>query len=69
MLSQVNESQNSLQKSGNTHNCLQLLASIITERFDNTLKDQSNNYFREESKKECQEETTQNNADEPQGSL
>ena len=69
MLSQVNKSQNLRQTIGNTHNGLQLLASIITERFDNTLKDQSNYYLREESKKECQEETTQNKADESQASL
>ena len=69
MLSQANESQNSRQTTGNTHNGLQLLTCIITERFDNTLKDQSKYYLREESKKECQEETTQNKADEPQASL
>ena len=69
MLSQVNESQNSRQKIGNTHNGLQLLDSIITEWFDNTLKDQPNYYLREESKKECQEEAIQNKADEPQTSL
>ena len=51
MLSQVNESQNSRQTTGNTQNGLQFLASIITERFDNSLKDQSNYYLREESKK------------------
>ena len=69
MLSQVNTSQNSRQKIGNTHNGLQLLDSIITERFDNTLKDQFDYYLRDESKKECQEETTQNKADELQASL
>ena len=69
MLSQVNKSQNSRQTIGNTHNGLQLLARIITERFDNTLKDQSNYYLREDSKKECQEEITQNKANEPQASL
>ena len=63
MLSQVNESQNSRQTIGNTHNGLQLLANIITEKFDNTLKDQYNYYLREDSKKECQEESTQNKAD------
>ena len=35
----------------------------MNERFDNTPKDQSNYYIREESKKEYQEETTQNKAD------
>ena len=34
----------------------------MTERFDNTPKNQSNYYIREESKKEYQEETTQNKA-------
>ena len=63
MLSQVNASQNSRQTIGNTHNDFQPLASIITERFDNSLKYQSNYYLREASKKECQEETTQNKAD------
>ena len=51
MLSQVNASQNSRQMIGNTHNGFQPLASIITERFDNSLKYQSNYYLREESKK------------------
>ena len=69
MLSQVNASQNSQQIIGNTHNGFQLLACIIFERFDNTLKNQANYYLREESKKECQEETAQNKADEPQASL
>ena len=58
MLSQHNAPQNSLQTKGDTHNGFQPLASIITERLDNTLKDQSNYYLREESKKECQEVTT-----------
>ena len=35
----------------------------MTERFDNTPKDQSNYYLREDNKKECREETAQNNAD------
>ena len=58
MLSQVNASQNSWQMIDNIHNDFQSFACIITERFDNTLKDQSNYYLREESKKECREETT-----------
>ena len=57
MLSQINSLQNSRQKLGNIHNGFQPLASIITERFDKTLKDQSNYYLREE--------TTQNKTDEP----
>ena len=51
------------------HNDFQLLPSIIIERFDNTQKDQPNYYPREESKKECQEDTTQIKVDEPQASL
>ena len=47
ILSLVNSSQNSQQTIGNTHNGFRVLACIITERFDNTLKDQSNYYFRE----------------------
>ena len=35
----------------------------MTEKFDNTLKNQSNYYLRKESKKECREETAQNKAD------
>ena len=35
----------------------------MTEKFDNIPKDQSNYYLREESKKECREETAQNKAD------
>ena len=41
----------------------------MTERFDNTPKDQSNHYLREENKKECREETTQNKADKLLASL
>ena len=36
---------------------------MMTEKFDNIPKDQSNYYLREESKKECREETAQNKAD------
>ena len=39
------------------------MANIILERFDNTQKDQSKYYLKEESIKECQEKTTQNIAD------
>ena len=63
MLSQVNASQNSLQMIDNIHNYFKPLASIMAEKFDNTPKDQSNYYLREESKKECREETVQNKAD------
>ena len=63
MLSQVNASQNSRQMIDNIHNDFQSFACIMTEGFDNTPKDQSNYYLREESKKECREETTQNKAD------
>ena len=57
MLSQVNASQDPRQTIGNNHMISSLLTNIITERFDNTLKDQSTYYHREASKKECQEET------------
>ena len=63
MLSQVNASQNSRQMIDNIHNDFQPFACIMTEKFDNIPKDQSNYYLRKESKKECQEETTQNKAD------
>ena len=69
MVSQVNESQNSRQTIDNIHNGFQPFTCIMTERFDNTPKDQSNYYLREESKKECQEETTQNKSDESQASI
>ena len=38
MLSQVNAPENSWQQIANAHRGFQLLTSIITERFDNTLK-------------------------------
>ena len=63
MLSRVNASQNSMQMIDNTHNDFQPFSCIMTERFDNTPKDQSNYYLREENKKECREETTQNKVD------
>ena len=69
MLSQVNASQNSRQTIGNTQSGFQPLVGIITKRFDNILKDQFNYYLREESKKECQEETTQNKSDKLLASL
>ena len=47
----------------NIHNDFQPFACIMTERFDNIPEDQSNYYLREESKKECREETTQNKAE------
>ena len=63
MLKQINASQNSLQMIDNIYNVFQSFACIMTEKFDNTPKDQSNYYLREESKIECREETTQNKAD------
>ena len=45
------------------HSDFQSFAFIMTERFDNTQKNQSNYYLREESKKQCREETIQNKAD------
>ena len=49
MISLINSSQNSQQTIGNTHSGFHILASIITEWFDNTLKDRSNYYLREET--------------------
>ena len=69
MLSQVNASQNSQQMIDNIHNDFQPFACIMNERFDNTPKDQSNYYLREESKKEWGEETTQNKPDKLLASL
>ena len=63
MLSQVNASQNSRQMISNIHNDFQSLACIMTDRFGYIPRDQSNYYIRQESKKECREETTQNKAD------
>ena len=51
MLSQVNASQNSRQMIDNIHNDFQIFACIMTEKFDNTPKDQSNYYLREENLK------------------
>ena len=45
------------------HNDFQPFACIMTERFDNTPKNQSNYYLREENKKECRKETAQNKTD------
>ena len=53
----------------NTQSGFQPLASIITERLDSIQINESNNYLREETKEECQEDTTENKADEPLTSL
>ena len=45
------------------HNDFQPFACIMAEKLDNISKDKSNYYLREESKKECREETAQNKAD------
>ena len=63
MLSQVNASQNSRQMIGNIHNDFQPFACMMTEKFDNIPKDQSNYFLRKQSKKESREEATQNKAD------
>ena len=68
MLSQVNASQKSRQTIENIHNDLQPFACIMTERFDN-FQNIKKYYLREESKKECREETTQNKADKLLASL
>ena len=51
------------------HNDFQPFACIMIERFDNTPKDQSNYYLKEENKKECREEAAQNKADKLLASL
>ena len=53
----------------NIHNDFKPFACIMTERLNNIPNDQSNYYLREESKKECQEDTTQNKADKLLASL
>ena len=58
MLSQVNASQNSRQMIDNIHNCFLPLASIITERFDNTPKDQSNYNLRKRIKRVSRRDNT-----------
>ena len=63
MLNLVNASQISRQMIDNIHNNFQPFACIMTKRFNNIPKDQFNYYIREENKKECREETTQNKAD------
>ena len=52
----------------NIHNDLKPFACIMTERFENIQKDQSNYYIREETKK-SQKDTTENKADETLTSL
>ena len=59
MLSQVNASQNSRQMIDNIHNNFQPFACIMTEKYDNIPRYQSNYYLREESKKEYREKTAQ----------
>ena len=69
ILSQVNAPENSRQQIANTQSGFQPLASIITERLDSIQINESNNYLREETKEECQEDTTENKADKPLTSL
>ena len=66
-MSQVNALENSRQPIANIQSGFQPLARIITERLDNysIQINESNNYLREENKEECQEDTTENKADEP----
>ena len=52
----------------NIHNDFKPFACIMKERFDNTPKDQSNYYIREETEK-SQKDTTENKADETLTSL
>ena len=55
--------KNSRQMRDNIHNDFQPFACIMTEKFDNTPKDQFNYYFKEKNKIECREKTAQNIAD------
>ena len=57
ILSQANAPENSRQPIANTQSGLQLLASIITQRLNNIQINETNNYLREETKEECQEDT------------
>ena len=68
-MSQPNASENSRQTIANTQSGFQPLACIVTERLDNIQINESNNYLREETKEECQEDTTENIVDEPLTSL
>ena len=52
-----------IQMIDNIHNDFQPFACIMTEKYDNIPRYQSNYYLREESKKECREETAQNKVD------
>ena len=65
ILSQINAPENSWRSIANTHSSFQSLTSIITERLDNIQINESNNYLIEETKEECQEDTTENKTDEP----
>ena len=69
ILSQVNAPENYLQPIANTQCCFQPLTSITTERLDNIQINESNNYFIEKTKEECQEDIIKNKADEPLTSL
>ena len=69
ILSQVNAPEISQQPIANTQSGFQPLASIITERLDNIQIDESISNLREETKEECQLDTTENNADEHLTSL
>ena len=62
ILSQVNAPENSRHPIANTQSGFQPLANFITERLNNTQISKSNNYLREETKEECQEDTTENKA-------
>ena len=69
ILSQVNASENSRETISNTHSYFHPSARIIAESLDNIQINESNNYLREGTQKECQEDTTENKADEPLISL
>ena len=55
ILSLVNASQNSRQRTDNTHSSFQPLIMIIAEKFYNIQKDETNNYFRKETTTKAEE--------------
>ena len=63
ILSQANASQISRQTIGNNHCYFKPLAWIITERLGIIQIEESSNFIREETKEECQDETTKYKAD------
>ena len=63
-LSQVNIPDDSQLQISNYQSGFKSLTRITAQRFDNIRINQSNNYLREETKGECQEDTTEIKTDE-----